>query len=161
MFQFTASYFQHDISKNLLLLWKGSGPFSIKHWIPSTMWSLTNKILTKSGERKRSSCIRSHKKKTKKTFSNLVYFFFISKLFFDFLVRKKTFCLILPRFELSISWLQNTIYFHIITMLKESHFTVFVIQNFVQNTKKHLWIPFILLESCLWMVFSWLFSSWI
>ena len=159
MFQFTASYFQHNISKNLLLLCKGSGPFSIKHWIPSIMWSLTNKILTKSGERKRSSCIRSHKKKKKKTSLNL--HIFISKLFFDFLVRIKTICLILPRFELSISWLQKTIYFHNITMPKKSHFTVFVIQNFVQNMKKHLWIPFNLLGSCLWMVFSWLFSSWI
>ena len=34
-------------------------------------------------------------------------------------------------------------------MPKKSHFTIFVIQNFVQNTKKHTRIPIILLASCL------------
>ena len=39
-------------------------------------------------------------------------------------------------FELSISRLQNATYFSIIAMSKKSHFTIFAIQNFVQNTKK-------------------------
>ena len=36
-------------------------------------------------------------------------------------------------FKLSISWSQNVMYFSIITMSKKSHFTIFTIQNFVQN----------------------------
>ena len=47
-------------------------------------------------------------------------------------------------FELSISEKQNAIYFAIITMPKKSHFTIFIIQNFVQNTKKYV-NPFIFL----------------
>ena len=39
-------------------------------------------------------------------------------------------------FELSISRLRNAIYFFIIAMPKRSHFTIFTIQNFVQNLKK-------------------------
>ena len=39
-------------------------------------------------------------------------------------------------FELSISRLQNATYFSIIAMSKKSHFTIFAIQNFVQNKKK-------------------------
>ena len=41
-------------------------------------------------------------------------------------------------FELSVSQLQNAIYFSIIVMPKKSHFTIFAIQNFVQNTKKRV-----------------------
>ena len=41
-------------------------------------------------------------------------------------------------FELSVSQLQNVIYFSIIVMPKKSHFTIFAIQNFVQNTKKRV-----------------------
>ena len=41
-------------------------------------------------------------------------------------------------FELSLSRLQKVIYFSIIVIPKKSHFTIFVIQNFVQNTKKHM-----------------------
>ena len=41
------------------------------------------------------------------------------------------------RFELSISWLWNVIYFSFIVMPKKYHFTIFVIQNYVQNTKKN------------------------
>ena len=63
-------------------------------------------------------------------------------------------------FELSILQLRSTIYkntticklkhygttnFSIMAMPKESHFTIFAIQNFVQNTKKHTRTPFILL----------------
>ena len=44
--------------------------------------------------------------------------------------------LVYAGFELSISQLQNTIYFFIIMMLKKSHFSVFLIQIFVQNTEK-------------------------
>ena len=32
---------------------------------------------------------------------------------------------------------------------KETHFNIFAIQNFVQNMKKHIWISFIFLGSCL------------
>ena len=39
-------------------------------------------------------------------------------------------------FELSVSRLQNATYFSIIAMSKKSHFTIFAIQNFVQNKKK-------------------------
>ena len=42
-----------------------------------------------------------------------------------------------PVFELSVSGSQNAIYFFVTTMSKKSHFTIFTIQNFVQNTKKH------------------------
>ena len=52
-------------------------------------------------------------------------------------------------FEISVSQSRNAIYFSIIAMPKESHFTIFAIQNFVQNTKQHTRIPIILLESCL------------
>ena len=45
-------------------------------------------------------------------------------------------------FELSISEIS------IIAMPKKSHFTIFAIQNLVENTQKTR-IPFILLESCL------------
>ena len=38
-------------------------------------------------------------------------------------------------FGLSVSWLQNTIYFSITAMPKKPHFTIFAIQNFVQNIK--------------------------
>ena len=51
-------------------------------------------------------------------------------------------------FKLSISRSQNAIYFSIITIPRRSHFIIFAIQNFVENTKKHTWIPFMLLESC-------------
>ena len=37
--------------------------------------------------------------------------------------------------ELSVSRSQNMIYFSIITMPEKSHFTIFAIQNFVQNMK--------------------------
>ena len=59
------------------------------------------------------------------------------------------------RFELSVSRPKNTIYLSIIGMPKKSHFTIFAIQNFLQNTKKHTWIPFILLrnEWCLFDCF--------
>ena len=40
-----------------------------------------------------------------------------------------------PGFKLSKSRLQNAIYFSIIAMPKESHFTVFAKQTFAQNTK--------------------------
>ena len=40
-------------------------------------------------------------------------------------------------FELSVSRSRDAIYFSIIAMPKKSHLTVFAIQNFVQNTKKH------------------------
>ena len=56
--------------------------------------------------------------------------------------------------------MQNAINFSIIAMTKKPNFTIFVIQNFVQNMKKDMWIPFILLGSCLkgkWILFSWLF----
>ena len=46
--------------------------------------------------------------------------------------------------KLIVSWLQNAIYFSIFTMPKKSHFTIFVTQNFVQNTKKHVNSIFIL-----------------
>ena len=39
-----------------------------------------------------------------------------------------------PGFKLSILWLRNVIYFSIIAMSKKSHFTIFAIQTFVQNT---------------------------
>ena len=65
---------------------------------------------------------------------------------------------------LKVSRLQNAIYFSIITMPKKSHFNIFAIQNFMQNMKTHIRIQFVLLWSCFWgkwMVFSWLFPSWI
>ena len=40
-------------------------------------------------------------------------------------------------FELSVSRSRDAIYFSIIAMPKKSHLTIFAIQNFVQNTKKH------------------------
>ena len=40
-------------------------------------------------------------------------------------------------FELSVSQLRNTSYFFIISIPKNTQFTTFAIQNFVQNTKKH------------------------
>ena len=52
-------------------------------------------------------------------------------------------------FQLSASQSQNAIYFSIIAMPKKSHFTIFAMQNFVQTTRKHIWIPLILLGSCL------------
>ena len=64
-------------------------------------------------------------------------------------------------FELSVSRSRNAIYFCIIAIPKKSHFLIFAIQNCAKH-KKNLWIPFILLESCLlgkWMVFSGLLSS--
>ena len=42
------------------------------------------------------------------------------------------------RFELGAPRLQNAIYFSIFTISKKSHFTIFTIQNFVQNTRKHV-----------------------
>ena len=39
-------------------------------------------------------------------------------------------------FELSVSPSRNAIYFSIIAIPKKSCFTIFAIQNFVQNTKK-------------------------
>ena len=39
-------------------------------------------------------------------------------------------------FELSILQSHIAIYFSIINMPKKNHFTIFVIQNFVQNTQK-------------------------
>ena len=41
-------------------------------------------------------------------------------------------------FELSVSRSRNAIYFCIIVIPKKSHFTIFAIQNFVRNTKKHV-----------------------
>ena len=41
-------------------------------------------------------------------------------------------------FELSVSRSGNAIYFCIIAIPKKSHFTIFVIQNFMQNTKKQV-----------------------
>ena len=43
-----------------------------------------------------------------------------------------------PGFELSVSRIQDAIYFSIIAMLKKSHFAIFVIHKFVQNTKNAL-----------------------
>ena len=43
-----------------------------------------------------------------------------------------------PGFELSVSQSGNAIYFSIIAIPKKSHFTIFTVQNFVQNTKKHM-----------------------
>ena len=60
-------------------------------------------------------------------------------------------------FELGVSQSRSAICFSIIAIPKKSHFTIFVIENFVQNTHKNMWIRFILLGSCLlgkWMVFS-------
>ena len=51
-------------------------------------------------------------------------------------------------FEISISWSRNAIYFSIIAMSKKSHFAIFMVQNFVQNMKKHMWITFILMGWC-------------
>ena len=42
----------------------------------------------------------------------------------------------LPGFEISLSQWQNGSYFSIIVKIKKSYFTVFVMQNFEQNTKK-------------------------
>ena len=36
-------------------------------------------------------------------------------------------------FEFNVSRLQNAIYFSVIAMSKKSHFTIFAMQNFVQN----------------------------
>ena len=49
-----------------------------------------------------------------------------------------------PEWCISISPSQNAIYFSIIAIPKKSYFTIFAIQNFVQNTK-NMWITFILL----------------
>ena len=43
-------------------------------------------------------------------------------------------------FKLSVSWSRNAIYFSVKATQEKSHFTIFVIQNFVQKTQKHLWI---------------------
>ena len=40
-------------------------------------------------------------------------------------------------FELIVSPSRNAIYFSIIAIPKKSYFTIFTIQNFVQNTKKN------------------------
>ena len=72
--------------------------------------------------------------------------------------RKENFCAH-TGFELSISRSQNAIYFYIIPI---PHFTIFVIHSFVQNTKKHTWIPFKMLAPCFngkWMVFRWPFPQ--
>ena len=41
-------------------------------------------------------------------------------------------------FELSVSPLQNAMSFSIIVIPKKSYFTIFLIQRFVENTKKHV-----------------------
>ena len=42
----------------------------------------------------------------------------------------------ISEFELSVSQSRNAIYFSTIAMPKKSHFNIFAIQNFAQNTKK-------------------------
>ena len=46
-------------------------------------------------------------------------------------------CKSLQGFELSILQLRNAIYFSVIAMPKKSRFTIFTIQNFMQNATKH------------------------
>ena len=41
-------------------------------------------------------------------------------------------------FELSVSRSRNAIYFSIVAIPKKSDFTIFAIENFVQNTKRHV-----------------------